>query len=187
MNTSEIQNLIVTTATAYGLDPRLALEVASVESGFNPNAVSSAGAVGIFQLEPSTQSDYGVTDPTDPTQNIYAGVQYLASLISQFGDVAAALGAFNWGPGNVANAVAQYASNWLAHAPAETRSYVAKIMAAVGSQYTVSAGTTATQTPGIESAIAPDSGATADGMSLNEWLWVAGAGLAILVLVKIFE
>lgn len=171
MTSTDIQNLIVTTATAYGVDPRLALEVAITESNLNPNAVSSAGAVGIFQLMPATAGQFGVTDSKDPAQNIYAGVQYLASLIAEFGDVSQALGAYNWGPGNVQNAINDYDQDWLSHAPSETQNYVAKIMNAVGSEYTVSAGSTAT-------AVAPDFstgtvaqagfvGAPASGISLG--------------------
>lgn len=187
MTTADIQNLIVTTATAYGVDPRLALEVAQVESNFNPTAVSSAGAVGVFQLEPSVQSDYGVSDPTDPTQNVYAGIQYLAHLIAQFGDTGTALAAYDWGPGNVANAQTAHGSNWLSFAPAETQNYVAKILAAVGSQYTVSAGTTSTIDDGSLSAGLDSTTAAAAGLGLNEWLWIGGAGVVILILVKLFE
>jgi hypothetical protein len=49
-------------------------------------------------------------------------------MLSQFGDIATALAAYNWGPGAVAKAVAQWGANFLAHAPGETQSYVAKIV-----------------------------------------------------------
>jgi hypothetical protein len=154
MTSTDIQNLIVSTASAYGVDPRLALQVAIQESGLNESAVSSVGAIGIFQLMPATAAQLGV-DPTDPTQNIQGGVQYLAQLIQEFGDTAEALGAYDWGMGNVQNAISAYGSNWLSYAPAETQNYVSSIMAAVGSEYSVSAGTTATS-PSSTAAPAPN-------------------------------
>jgi len=139
MTSQDISTAIVNAATAYGVDPRLALEVAMTESGLNEAAVSSAGAIGIFQLMPATASDLGV-DPTDPTQNIDGGVRYLAQLLSQFaGDTSKALAAYNWGPSNVLAAVAQWGANWLANAPSETQNYVNSILASIGTLYSVSA------------------------------------------------
>jgi soluble lytic murein transglycosylase-like protein len=132
-----ITDQITQTAQAEGVDPALALEVAIAESNLNPNAVSPAGAIGVFQLMPATATALGV-DPRNVTQNIQGGIAYLKQMLDQFGgDVSAALAAYNWGPGNVASAIASYASNWLQAAPAETQSYVSKILNALG-QYTVS-------------------------------------------------
>lgn len=129
---ASIPALVSSIATQYGLPPTLALAVAQEESGFNPNAVSSAGAIGVMQLMPATAASLGVSNPLDPTQNITGGVKYLSSLLSQFGDPAQALAAYNWGPGNVANAISEYGSSWLSYAPSETQNYVASIMAAAG-------------------------------------------------------
>lgn len=129
---------IADAAAENGVDPNLAIEVAIAESGLNPTAVSSAGAYGIMQLMPGTAAQYGV-DRTDPVDNIQGGVTFLGDLLGQFnGDQAAALAAYNWGPTRVQNAMAMYGANWLAHAPAETRNYVAKILGNVGSQYSAS-------------------------------------------------
>jgi soluble lytic murein transglycosylase-like protein len=137
----DVTQQIVSTATRYGVDPALALEVATAESGLNPNTPdSSAGAIGLFQLMPATAAQLGV-DPRDPVQNIDGGVRYLAQQLAQFPDVGEALGAYNWGPGNVSAAVAQYGPDWLATAPSETQLYVTKILNALGTQYTVSVGT----------------------------------------------
>jgi len=127
MQSTAIAGLIQQAAARYGVDPALALAVAQRESGLNPNAQSPAGAQGVMQLEPPTAAQYGVTNPFDPAQNIDAGVHYLADLIRQYGDVAKALAAYNWGPGNVNAAIARYGANWLSAAPGETQNYVSAI------------------------------------------------------------
>lgn len=93
---------ITATANQYGVPPSLALAVAQIESSMNPAARSSAGAIGLFQLMPSTAAGLGV-DPNDPLQNIQGGVEYLSQLLTQYnGDTSLALAAYNAGPGNVA-------------------------------------------------------------------------------------
>ena len=128
MSTS-VQALVVQEAQRQGVDPNLALAVAQTESGFNQSAVSPAGAIGVMQLMPQTAAQLGV-DPTDTQQNIQGGIAYLRQMLAQFGDPAAALAAYNWGPGNVQKAQAAYGSGWLAHAPSETQSYVGRILGA---------------------------------------------------------
>lgn len=132
-----VADQIVAQAQAQGVDPALALEVATQESQLNPNAVSSAGAIGIFQLEPATAASLGV-NPYDVTGNIQGGIAYLRQMLSQFGDPALALAAYNAGPGRVSNLISQYGNSWPAiapHAPAETQNYVAKILGNVQTQY----------------------------------------------------
>ena len=121
----DIVSAIQSAATRYGVDPSLALAVAQQESSMNPNAVSSAGAIGLYQLMPATAAGLGV-DPTDPGQNIDGGVRYLSQLLNQFGgDVSLALAAYNAGPGNV--------QKYGGIPPfAETQNYVASILAAIG-------------------------------------------------------
>lgn len=92
--------LILQKAQQYGIDPKLALALIKQESGFNPNAKSSAGATGLFQLMPGTARSLGV-DPTDPAQNIDGGMHYLANQIKHYGSVDKALEAYNGGPGAV--------------------------------------------------------------------------------------
>lgn len=132
MSTSDYQTLVASTALASGLDPVLALAVAQQESGFNPSAVSPAGAIGIMQLMPATAADLGV-NPNNPTQNVQGGITLLNQLMARYGDQATALAAYNWGSGNVDRAMQQYGADWLSHAPAETRDYVARILGSVGS------------------------------------------------------
>lgn len=134
-STIDFPQAISDAALQNNVDPSLAIEVALTESNLNPNAVSPRGAIGIMQLMPGTAAQYGA-DPTNPLENIDAGTAYLGDLLNQFGgNKVAALAAYNWGPGNVQRAMAQYGPNWLSHAPAETQNYVAKILGNVATQY----------------------------------------------------
>jgi len=90
-------------AKANHLDPALLHAVIAAESGYDVNAVSGKGAMGLMQLMPETAKRYGATDPFNPDQNIRAGAQYLNSLLLLFGnDLHLALAAYNSGAGNVA-------------------------------------------------------------------------------------
>src|SRR5579864_6562128 len=127
----DVPTLVAQTAAQMGIDPALALGVASAESNFNPNAVSSAGAIGVMQLEPATAAGLGV-NPYDVAENIQGGIRYLAQQLAAFGgDAAAALAAYNWGPGAVRQAMTNYGAAWLRAAPSETQAYVAKILGSV--------------------------------------------------------
>jgi soluble lytic murein transglycosylase-like protein len=95
------------------------------ESGFNPNAVSSAGARGISQFMPATAREMGI-NPQDPNQAIPAQAAYLRQNIDKFGgSTPLGLAAYNWGPGNV--------QDWLkgggdvSKMPAETQGYIRNI------------------------------------------------------------
>ena len=90
-------------AIANGVDPRLMAALVWSESGFNPNAVSHAGAIGLAQLMPGTAAELGV-DPWDPHQNLDGGARYLAMRIQQFGSVELGLAAYNAGATRVAEA-----------------------------------------------------------------------------------
>jgi soluble lytic murein transglycosylase-like protein len=130
--TSFWQELIAHDATEAGIDPNLAVRVATQESGLNPNAVNqSSGAVGIMQLMPRTAAALGV-NPHDVEGNIQGGIRYLRDQLSNFGDKAKALAAYNWGPHHVAQAVERWGAEWLSHAPSETQHYVSSIMGRVG-------------------------------------------------------
>lgn len=120
--------LVAQFANEAGVNPALALRVAARESGVNPDAVNaSSGAIGIMQLMPGTAAGLGV-DPHNIVENIKGGVQYLRQQLEHFGSVPQALAAYNWGPANVTQALARWGADWLDHAPAETRQYVASIL-----------------------------------------------------------
>lgn len=122
-----LQQQIIDRASALGVDPATALAIARQESNFNPAAVSSAGAVGLFQLMPATAASVGVdpgciANPGDPActaENITGGLTYFKQLLDRYGgNVATALWAYNAGPGNVAKG----------NFPAETASYVPAVL-----------------------------------------------------------
>lgn len=206
---------ILAIAPTYGLDANLALAVAEQESGLNQSARGAAGEIGLFQVMPATGLGLGFTDLTDQTQNIEAGCMYLAQLLAEYGgDVEKALAAYNWGPGNVSNAIAAEGDmtisaspgapaipGWLAAAPASTRSYVAAIMANAGivpggsvAPGSVSASAAPTAAPGVATVPgnAPASVLTVStagagapgGMSLGTLAILFGLGVAIFMLTS---
>jgi hypothetical protein len=106
------------------VSPALALAVIGVESAGDAEALSPAGAQGLMQLIPATASRFGVTDSTDPAQNIKGGVAYLNWLLKQFNnDPLMVLAAYNAGEGAVA-------ANDGIPPFVETRDYVPKVLAA---------------------------------------------------------
>jgi soluble lytic murein transglycosylase-like protein len=114
--------LVNEVAGRFGLEASLIHAVIAVESGYDPRAVSSAGAEGLMQLMPDTARRFGVTNTYDPRQNVYAGARYLKQLLGQFDDLYLALAAYNAGEGAVirhGNRIPPYD---------ETRNYVRKVM-----------------------------------------------------------
>ncbi len=86
-----------TAARKYGVPEDLFLRLVQQESGWNPNAVSPKGAVGLAQLMPETADHLGV-DETDPQSNLEGGARYLARMYARFGSWKLALAAYNAGP-----------------------------------------------------------------------------------------
>jgi len=117
-------------ANTHGVPWELLAAQLQQESDFAPDAVSSAGAQGIAQFMPATAEAYGLTNPFDPTASINAQAQYMSDLYSEFGSWSAALAAYNWGPGNLQNALNNSGGDLqaaLASAPSETQNYVSTI------------------------------------------------------------
>ncbi len=99
---TDFNDLITKYASKNNLQDSLVKAVIKAESGFNPKAVSGAGAQGLMQLMPETAKDLGVTDSLNPEQNIIGGTRYLKSMMDKFnGNVKKALAAYNAGPGAV--------------------------------------------------------------------------------------
>ena len=94
--------IIKDAASKNELVKSLILAVIKVESGFDSQAVSRKGAMGLMQLMPGTASDLGVTNPLDPEQNIFGGAKYLSDCLKTFKDLNLALAAYNAGPSRVA-------------------------------------------------------------------------------------
>lgn len=89
-------------AYVHSLDPALLAALIDVESGFEPTAMSPKGAMGLMQLIPMTASQYGLSEPYDPSKNIEAGTRFLRDLLFLHnGNIALALAAYNAGQGSV--------------------------------------------------------------------------------------
>lgn len=112
-----------------------------IESALHPNAVSRAGAVGLWQFMIGTAKKYGlevtslIDERKDPVKSSYAAAHYLKDLYDIFGDWSLAIAAYNCGPGNVSKAIRRSGGKkdfWglYPYLPAETRGYVPAFIAA---------------------------------------------------------
>ena len=119
----DFNDIIKSQAAKNGIDENLLKAVIKTESGFNPNARSGAGAMGLMQLMPQTAESLGVLDPYYPYQNVEGGTKYLKKLLSKYdGNKEMALAAYNAGPGTVDKygGIPPYK---------ETQNYVKKVLA----------------------------------------------------------
>jgi hypothetical protein len=119
------QGPIARAASRWNVSATLLAAQLYAESGFNPFAVSPAGARGIAQFMPGTARTYGLRNPFDPAAAIQAQARLMRDLLRRFGTVPLALAAYNAGPGAVApcGCIPPYP---------ETRAYVARVLALMG-------------------------------------------------------
>jgi hypothetical protein len=106
---SQYDDTIEAAAKKFNIDPALIRGIIATESSGNPNAKSGVGATGLMQIMPSNYKALGITDPTDPTQNIMGGAKLLSQLLDTSPDVTTALKRYQggddqsqWGPVNAA-------------------------------------------------------------------------------------
>ncbi|MGI8737158.1 MAG: lytic transglycosylase domain-containing protein [Candidatus Eremiobacter antarcticus] len=123
MDAARLNAIVSEQSRARGVPQSLVQAVIAQESGGDPSAISSAGAMGLMQLMPGTAAAYGVVNAFDPAANVAGGVAYLHDLLQRYhGDVSLALAAYNAGSG----AVQKYGG---IPPYAETRAYVDSINA----------------------------------------------------------
>jgi membrane-bound lytic murein transglycosylase D len=120
--------------------PEQLVWIAEVESDFDADAASPAGALGMFQLMPATAKEYGLStwpfdERTDVEPSAHAAAKYLKNLHSEFGDWRLAVAAYNCGPGRVQRTLDRcHAKSYSAIAtnlPAETQMYVPRVEATI--------------------------------------------------------
>ncbi|SEJ60304.1 Transglycosylase SLT domain-containing protein [Propionispira arboris] len=117
----DYSNQALYAANTYGLDPNLYGALIEAESSGDPNARSSAGAIGFAQLMPDTAAGLGV-NAYDPNDNLMGGAAYFKSMLDMFnGDIRLALAAYNASPDTVK------AAGGVPNIP-ETQNYVSKVM-----------------------------------------------------------
>jgi len=114
-------------AVQAGIPPVYFVRQINQESSFNPDAISVTDAQGIAQFEPYTASGLGI-DPWDPIQSLRGAAALMARYYHQYNNYAKALGAYNAGSGAVQSASSACGMNWLNCMPAQTQTYVYRIM-----------------------------------------------------------
>jgi len=122
---AEYRALVLGAALDNGIAPPLLAALLQAESGYDPRAVSPAGAQGIAQFMPGTARGMGLRDPFDPRQAIPAAARLLAGHIRSFGSPVLALAAYNAGAG----AVRRYGG---IPPYEETQAYVVRILTLAG-------------------------------------------------------
>jgi hypothetical protein len=134
---AELDAIFQEAANTYGVSANLLKSIAHAESNFNANAVSSAGAIGIMQLMPSTAASLGVSDSYNPRENIMGGAKLISQLLDKYsGDTSLALAAYNAGSANV--------DKYGGIPPfTETQNYVKKVLSYLGGSFEVSSDTVA--------------------------------------------
>jgi hypothetical protein len=148
----------------------MVLSLVQTESSGNPNAVSPAGAIGLFQLMPATAASLNV-DPNTVTGNIQGGETYLQQLYDQFGNWDDALMAYNEGP------TALQAQLNAGTTPTST-AYAATILQNAGMSDSSTSSTSDTSDSGTDDSSGDDSSSSLWGLSTGSLIAIAlGVGL----------
>jgi len=121
---AELHSIVSDAAARNSVPEGLANAVVMAESAGNPSAISSTGAQGLMQLMPGTAAEYHVYNAFDPRANVDGGTRFLHDLLLRYNNnVELAVAAYNAGPGAV--------DSYHGIPPfAETRAYVARVLAA---------------------------------------------------------
>ena len=117
---SRFYPLVAQAACEAGVPVGLLDALVVQESGYNPQALSRSGAMGLTQLMPATAGDLSIPDAYRPLDNLRGGARYLKEQLNSFGSVQLALAAYNAGPARVAR------TRSIPRIP-ETRDYVTKV------------------------------------------------------------
>ena len=122
-NRKRFSGKIAEVAERYEVPEGLLHALITIESVYDPNAVSRAGAVGLMQLMPATARRYGVYNRHNPTANLNGGTRYLKDLLIRFdNDLELALASYNAGE----KAVEKYGNQIPPYK--ETQEYVRKVL-----------------------------------------------------------
>jgi soluble lytic murein transglycosylase-like protein len=119
------QTMAYNDAVAAGIPPTYFVNQINAESHFNPNAVSSAGAIGIAQFEPEVAASLGI-DPWNAEQSLRGAANLMASYNAKYGDYKMALASYQCGPGCLQSAINR-CGYWYWCVPASTQAYISKI------------------------------------------------------------
>ena len=93
----DVKQNIIRQAKEMGVEPAIVLSIAKIESGFNQNAKSAGGHIGVFQLSHSTAKHMGL-NPYNLDDNIKGGITYYKNMYNKFGSTELAVAAYNLGP-----------------------------------------------------------------------------------------
>ena len=123
-NKQRYSSIISHSAERFGVDAALIHALIKVESNYNSEAVSRAGAIGLMQLMPQTAMEYGVESREalfDPGINVTTGTRHLKRLLKKYKNISRALAAYNAGEGSTAGFSKDGAFT-------ETRKYVVRVL-----------------------------------------------------------
>ena len=123
--TEEVKQNIISQAKSMGVEPAIVLSIAKTESGFNQNAKSAGGHIGVFQLSHHTAKNMGL-DPYKLEDNVKGGIIYYKNMYERFGSMELAVAAYNSGPEAVKrcnNTVPKHSQNFVNRIMSDYRYY----------------------------------------------------------------